>query len=107
LARAGIVTGAGTGIGRAVAERLERGGVSVLSVDLEPDPAGPGRPSRPTCRRAPGTAPLSTALSRSSAGSTSWSRTRASSTSLPRVLGPGGRAVTGAPLVMDLGWTAR
>jgi 3-hydroxybutyrate dehydrogenase len=23
------------------------------------------------------------------------------------LLGPGGRAVTGSPLVMDLGWTAR
>ena len=23
------------------------------------------------------------------------------------LLGPGGRAITGAPVVMDLGWTAR
>jgi 3-hydroxybutyrate dehydrogenase len=23
------------------------------------------------------------------------------------LLGPGGRSITGAPLVMDLGWTAR
>ncbi len=42
--RAALVTGAASGIGRAVAGRLEQVGVSVLSVDLEPDPGGPGVP---------------------------------------------------------------
>jgi 3-hydroxybutyrate dehydrogenase len=42
--RAAVVTGAASGIGRAVAERLERDGARVLAVDVEPDPAGPGEP---------------------------------------------------------------
>ncbi len=37
-----LVTGAASGIGRAIAERLVAAGARVLSVDLEPDPAGPG-----------------------------------------------------------------
>jgi 3-hydroxybutyrate dehydrogenase len=40
--RAAIVTGAASGIGRAVAQRLVDGGAQVLAVDLEPDPNGPG-----------------------------------------------------------------
>ena len=39
-----IVTGAAGGIGRAIAARLESDGSRVLSVDLEPDPDGPGEP---------------------------------------------------------------
>jgi 3-hydroxybutyrate dehydrogenase len=39
-----LVTGAASGIGRAVAARLERDGARVLAVDLEPDPDGPGEP---------------------------------------------------------------
>ena len=42
--RAVVVTGAASGIGRAIAARLERDGAQVLAVDLEPDPDGPGVP---------------------------------------------------------------
>jgi 3-hydroxybutyrate dehydrogenase len=41
-ARAALVTGAASGIGRAVAARLEEAGMQVLAVDLSPDPDGPG-----------------------------------------------------------------
>ncbi len=41
---AALVTGAASGIGRAIAARLEQDGVRVLSVDLRPDPDGPGNP---------------------------------------------------------------
>jgi 3-hydroxybutyrate dehydrogenase len=37
-----IVTGAASGIGRAIAQRLVDEGADVLAVDLEPDPGGPG-----------------------------------------------------------------
>jgi 3-hydroxybutyrate dehydrogenase len=39
-----LVTGAASGIGRAVASRLEQAGMDVLAVDLEPDESGPGVP---------------------------------------------------------------
>ena len=42
--RSVLVTGAGSGIGRAIAARLERDGAAVLAVDLHPDPHGPGEP---------------------------------------------------------------
>jgi 3-hydroxybutyrate dehydrogenase len=42
--KAAIVTGAASGIGRAVAERLEDAGMDVLAVDLRPDESGPGVP---------------------------------------------------------------
>ena len=42
--RSAIVTGAASGIGRAIAERLDGDGFDVLAVDLEPDPDGPGVP---------------------------------------------------------------
>jgi 3-hydroxybutyrate dehydrogenase len=40
--QAALVTGAASGIGRAVAARLEDAGMDVLAVDLKPDPDGPG-----------------------------------------------------------------
>ncbi len=42
--RAVVVTGAASGIGRAIADRLVAEGARVLSVDLAPDDAGPGEP---------------------------------------------------------------
>src|SRR3954451_23003898 len=39
-----LVTGAASGIGRAVAQRLVDDGARVLAVDLEPDAGGPGEP---------------------------------------------------------------
>jgi 3-hydroxybutyrate dehydrogenase len=42
--RGALVTGAGSGIGRAVTERLIEEGLNVLAVDLRPDPGGPGIP---------------------------------------------------------------
>jgi 3-hydroxybutyrate dehydrogenase len=42
--RRALVTGAASGIGRAIAARLEQDGCAVVAVDLEPDPDGPGQP---------------------------------------------------------------
>lgn len=42
--RSALVTGAASGIGRAIAARLQDDGIDVLAVDLRPDPAGPGTP---------------------------------------------------------------
>lgn len=42
--KAALVTGAASGIGRAVTARLEHAGARVLAVDLEPDSEGPGVP---------------------------------------------------------------
>jgi 3-hydroxybutyrate dehydrogenase len=42
--RAALVTGAASGIGRAVTARLSEAGMNVLAVDLDPDPSGPGVP---------------------------------------------------------------
>ncbi len=39
-----VITGAASGIGRAVAERMVQDGYEVLAVDLHPDPDGPGTP---------------------------------------------------------------
>jgi 3-hydroxybutyrate dehydrogenase len=42
--KAALVTGAASGIGRAVATRLLEADLDVLAVDLQPDPDGPGTP---------------------------------------------------------------
>lgn len=42
--RTALVTGAASGIGRAISARLEADGLAVLAVDLEPDAEGPGEP---------------------------------------------------------------
>jgi len=44
MGRTTLVTGAASGISRAIAARLERDGGRVLAVDLHPDPDGPGEP---------------------------------------------------------------
>ena len=44
MERTCLVTGAASGIGRAIAARLQRDGCRVLAVDLNPDPDGPGEP---------------------------------------------------------------
>ena len=44
MSGAALVTGAASGIGRAVAARLADAGLEVLAVDREPDPHGPGVP---------------------------------------------------------------
>jgi 3-hydroxybutyrate dehydrogenase len=44
IVRRTLVTGAASGIGRAVAARLVAEGGRVLAVDLHPDPEGPGEP---------------------------------------------------------------
>jgi 3-hydroxybutyrate dehydrogenase len=44
VGRAALVTGAASGIGRAVTARLLQDGLEVLAVDLRPDPEGPGTP---------------------------------------------------------------
>ncbi|HYY75476.1 MAG TPA: 3-hydroxybutyrate dehydrogenase [Gaiellaceae bacterium] len=42
--RTAVVTGAASGIGRAVAKRLVSEGARVLAVDVDPDESGPGEP---------------------------------------------------------------
>jgi 3-hydroxybutyrate dehydrogenase len=44
MARSAIVTGAASGIGRAIAARLTADGADVLAVDLDPGDDGPGTP---------------------------------------------------------------
>jgi 3-hydroxybutyrate dehydrogenase len=63
--RAVVVTGAASGIGRAIAARLERDGAQVLAVDRAPDPDGPGTPfEADLTTRAGNRAAVDTALQR-------------------------------------------
>ena len=50
--KAALVTGAASGIGRAVAQRLAQSEIDVLAVDLRPDPDGPGVPHQADLTRA-------------------------------------------------------
>ena len=81
--RAVIVTGAASGIGRAIAERLEHDGMHVLAVDLEPDPTARACRTPPTSPRARATAAPSRRRWSASAASTRSSPTPACSTSRP------------------------
>src|ERR671910_461572 len=168
-----LVSGAGSGIGRAIAERIEHDGGRVLAVDLRPDPNGAGTPFEADLATAEGNrASVDAALEHlggldaivASAGfqhvapiqdfpEERWAALLAVLLTSPFLLaryaweslctsgdgrflavedvllapqavkrilepeevaetaafllGPGGRAFTGAPVVMDLGWTAR
>ena len=81
MGRKAIVTGAASGIGRAIAEALVEDGAQVLAVDLEPDRDGPGEPfAADLTTREGNRAAVERAVARS-AGSTRSSPTPASSTS--------------------------
>jgi NAD(P)-dependent dehydrogenase (short-subunit alcohol dehydrogenase family) len=79
--KAAIVTGAASGIGRAVAERLQAEGMDVLGVDLRPDPDGPGAPYEADLTDADANEAAVNEARERFGPSTSWSPTPASSTS--------------------------
>lgn len=64
-ARAALVTGAASGIGRAIASTFEQAGYDVLAVDLHPDDSGPGTPfEADLCDRAANAAAVAAAVER-------------------------------------------
>ena len=111
MGRRAIVTGAASGIGRAVAQALVDGGDRVLAVDLEPDPGGPGEPFAADLTTRDGNAGavsaavaafgrLDVVVANAAIPEDRWD-------AIAFLAGPGGGAFTGVPVTMDLGWSAR
>ena len=121
------MTGAASGIGRAVAAALVESGAQVLAVDLEPDPGGPGESlaadlttrdgNRDAVDRAiaafggvdtiVANAGFQHVAPVAAFDEDRWDALLALLLTSPFLLRPGGSAFTGAPFVMDAGWTAR
>jgi NAD(P)-dependent dehydrogenase (short-subunit alcohol dehydrogenase family) len=89
-----LVTGAASGIGRAVAARLESAGMRVLAVALRPDPDRPEDRVLEDVILAPHV--VKQLIEPGEVADV-----------VAFLAGPRGRAFTGVPVTMDQGWTAR